>query len=81
MKKKQINFVTDDELYSEVLNYAKRNDLSKSAAARELVCKGLGKEQIRTTVTDTIDVDLTRRVERLEAKQEEKSWIKRKLGI
>lgn len=81
-KNKHITCAVDDTLYSEVMGYAKKRNITKSAATRELIHKGLndGSEPVKTTVTDTIDVDLTRRVERLEAK-ESKSWIKRKLGI
>lgn len=80
-KSKFVSCATTEDLYNQVLSYAEKNKMNRSAAVRDLITKGLNDDKaIRTTVTDTIDVDLTRRVERLEAK-ESKSWIKRKLGI
>lgn len=83
MKKKSkfVSCATTEDLYNQVLSYAEKNKMSRSAAVRDLITKGLNDDKaIKTTVTDTIDVDLTRRVERLEAK-EGKSWIRQKLGI
>ena len=83
MKKKSkfVSCATTEDLYNQVLSYAEKNKMNRSAAVRDLITKGLNDDKaIRTTVTDTIDVDLTRRVERLEAK-EGKSWIRQKLGI
>lgn len=81
-KSKYVSCAATEDLYNQVLSYAEKNKMNRSAAVRDLITKGLndGSEPVKTTVTDTIDVDLTRRVERLEAK-ESKSWIKRKLGI
>lgn len=80
-KSKFVSCATTEDLYNQVLSYAEKNKMNRSAAVRDLITKGLNDDgAIKTTVTDTIDVDLTRRVERLEAK-ESKSWIRQKLGI
>lgn len=81
-KNNQITCAVDADLHNKLLSYAEKRNLNKSAAIRELIYEGLNSnpEPVKTTVTDTIDVDLTRRVEKLEAK-EGKSWIRQKLGI
>ena len=80
-KSKFVSCAATEDLYNQVLSYAEKNKMNRSAAVRDLITKGLNDDgAIKTTVTDTIDVDLTRRVERLEAK-ESKSWILSSAGL
>ena len=70
----------DTQKYELFKRKCKSEDTNMTWVIRGWINDYIKKSDDNVTVTDTMDVDLTRRVERLEAK-EGKSWIRRKLGI
>ena len=70
----------DTQKYELFKRKCKSEDTNMTWVIRGWINEYIKKSDDNVTVTDTMDVDLTRRVERLEAK-EGKSWIRRKLGI